>query len=108
MVEIKNLNSFKSLEGAVRYELAEQPRRWERDGREMGRGAKRTLGWDDARGVTVLQREKEDADDYRYFPDPDLVPVVVSERVAGRSESCGFRSCRWRGRRGLWRGMGWG
>lgn len=80
IVEIKNLNSFKSLRGAIEYELAEQPRRWERDRREMGRGQKRTMGWDDARGVTVLQREKEDAHDYRYFPDPDLVPVVVSEK----------------------------
>jgi aspartyl-tRNA(Asn)/glutamyl-tRNA(Gln) amidotransferase subunit B len=79
IVEIKNLNSFKSLKGAVDFEAAEQPRRWERDGREMGRGAKRTMGWDDARAVTVLQREKEDAHDYRYFPDPDLPPVVVSE-----------------------------
>ncbi len=80
IVEIKNLNSFKSLRGAIEYEHAEQPRRWEKDQREMGRGAKRTMGWDDARGVTVLQREKEDAHDYRYFPDPDLVPVVVSEK----------------------------
>lgn len=80
IVEIKNLNSFKALKGAIEYEWAEQPRRWERDGREMGRGQKRTMGWDDARGATVLQREKEDAHDYRYFPDPDLVPVVVSEK----------------------------
>lgn len=88
IVEIKNLNSFRSLKGAVEFEAAEQPRRWERDGREMGRGQKRTMGWDDARGVTVPQREKEDADDYRYFPDPDLPPVVVSdawrEAVAAR------------------------
>jgi aspartyl-tRNA(Asn)/glutamyl-tRNA(Gln) amidotransferase subunit B len=88
IVEIKNLNSFRSLKGAVEFEAAEQPRRWERDGREMGRGQKRTMGWDDARGVTVLQREKEDANDYRYFPDPDLPPVVVSrawrEAVRGR------------------------
>jgi aspartyl-tRNA(Asn)/glutamyl-tRNA(Gln) amidotransferase subunit B len=80
VVEIKNLNSFKALQGAVEYEWREQPGRWQKDGREMGRGAKRTLGWDDGRGVTVVQREKEDADDYRYFPDPDLVPVVVSGR----------------------------
>src|SRR5262249_41476663 len=51
---------------------------WQRDGRVMGPGEKSTRGWDDERGVTVLQREKEDAHDYRYFPDPDLVPVSVS------------------------------
>jgi aspartyl-tRNA(Asn)/glutamyl-tRNA(Gln) amidotransferase subunit B len=88
IVEIKNLNSFRSLKAAIVHEAAEQPRRWEEDRREMGRGQKRTMGWDDARGVTVLQREKEDAHDYRYFPDPDLPPVVVShawrEEVRGR------------------------
>jgi aspartyl-tRNA(Asn)/glutamyl-tRNA(Gln) amidotransferase subunit B len=41
--------------------------------------AKATAGWDDARGVTVIQRRKEEASDYRYFPDPDLVPIVVDD-----------------------------
>jgi len=45
----------------------------------MGKGMKRTMGWDDARNVTVPQRDKEDADEYRYFPDPDLVPVVIDD-----------------------------
>jgi aspartyl-tRNA(Asn)/glutamyl-tRNA(Gln) amidotransferase subunit B len=40
---------------------------------------KTTAGWDDARGVTVVQRHKEEAADYRYFPEPDLVPVVVTD-----------------------------
>lgn len=83
IVEIKNLNSFKSVQAAIEYEFQEQPRRWLADRREMGRGTKQTRGWDDraegGRGATVLQREKEDAHDYRYFPDPDLVPVVVNE-----------------------------
>jgi aspartyl-tRNA(Asn)/glutamyl-tRNA(Gln) amidotransferase subunit B len=79
IVEIKNLNSFKALKGAVEFELADQPRRWVEDHRVMGKGMKVTRGWDDGRGVTVVQREKEDAHDYRYFPDPDLVPVVVDE-----------------------------
>ncbi|MEK6701870.1 MAG: Asp-tRNA(Asn)/Glu-tRNA(Gln) amidotransferase subunit GatB, partial [Planctomycetota bacterium] len=79
IVEVKNLNSFKSLKGAVEFELADQPRRWLGDRKEMGKGMKVTRGWDDDRGVTFVQREKEDAHDYRYFPDPDLPPVVVSE-----------------------------
>jgi aspartyl-tRNA(Asn)/glutamyl-tRNA(Gln) amidotransferase subunit B len=79
IVEIKNLNSFKSLKGAIEYELADQPRRWQRDGKVMGPGAKTTRGWDDAKGSTFVQREKEDAHDYRYFPDPDLPPVYVSD-----------------------------
>ena len=45
----------------------------------MGPGAKSTLGWDDQKLVTILQREKEDAHDYRYFPDPDLVPLTISQ-----------------------------
>ena len=45
----------------------------------MGPGAKATRGWDDEKLVTLLQREKEDAHDYRYFPDPDLVPVIVDD-----------------------------
>ncbi len=79
VVEIKNLNSFKSLRGAIEFELRDQPRRWQEDKRVMGKGTKVTRGWDDARAATFVQREKEDAHDYRYFPDPDLVPVVVNE-----------------------------
>jgi aspartyl-tRNA(Asn)/glutamyl-tRNA(Gln) amidotransferase subunit B len=79
IVEVKNLNSFKSLKGAIEHEAREQPRRWLEDRREMGRGAKSTRGWDDVRNMTFTQREKEDAHDYRYFPDPDLPPVVVSD-----------------------------
>lgn len=79
IVEIKNLNSFRALGDAVGYEFREQPRRWLEDGLEMGPGAKSTRGWDAERGVTVLQREKEDSHDYRYFPDPDLPPVRVGE-----------------------------
>jgi aspartyl-tRNA(Asn)/glutamyl-tRNA(Gln) amidotransferase subunit B len=79
VVEVKNLNSFKALRGAIEFEEREQVARWRADGRVMGPGTKSTRGWDDDRAVTVLQREKEDAHDYRYFPDPDLVPVVVDE-----------------------------
>ncbi|HRJ49162.1 MAG: Asp-tRNA(Asn)/Glu-tRNA(Gln) amidotransferase subunit GatB [Phycisphaeraceae bacterium] len=78
IVEIKNLNSFRSLKAAIEYEGREQPRRWGEDGREMGPGMKSTRGWDDDRGVSIMQRGKEDAHDYRYFPDPDLAPVVIS------------------------------
>lgn len=80
IVEVKNLNSFRSLKGAIEHELAEQPRRWLEDRREMGPGQKRTRGWSDTRLVTLPQREKEDVHDYRYFPDPDLPPITVSAR----------------------------
>jgi aspartyl-tRNA(Asn)/glutamyl-tRNA(Gln) amidotransferase subunit B len=77
IAEIKNLNSFRSVRAAIDHEEQRQPKEWLETGREMGRGMKSTRGWDDVALVTVLQREKEDAHDYRYFPDPDLVPVEV-------------------------------
>ncbi|MCC6230668.1 MAG: Asp-tRNA(Asn)/Glu-tRNA(Gln) amidotransferase subunit GatB [Phycisphaerales bacterium] len=79
IVEIKNLNSFRAVEAAIEHELAEQPRRWIEDRRVMGKGMKVTRGWDDHRGVSYVQREKEDAHDYRYFPDPDLPPLTIDE-----------------------------
>jgi aspartyl-tRNA(Asn)/glutamyl-tRNA(Gln) amidotransferase subunit B len=79
IVEVKNLNSFKALHGAIEYESVRQIDAWKEDGREMGPGVKSTRGWDDQNLVTFLQREKEDAHDYRYFPDPDLVPLTISQ-----------------------------
>lgn len=101
IVEIKNLNSFRALRGSIEHELREQPGRWVEDGREMGAGAKTTRGWDDVREVTVLQREKEDAHDYRYFPDPDLLPVSidaawVDELRSGLPEAPHERAARYR------------
>jgi aspartyl-tRNA(Asn)/glutamyl-tRNA(Gln) amidotransferase subunit B len=72
-VEIKNLNSFRSLERAVGYELVRQEALVEKGGAVQ----QQTLGWDDARGTTVPQRSKEFAEDYRYFPEPDLPPLVA-------------------------------
>jgi len=79
IVEVKNLNSFKSVKGAIEYEYTRQIEQWKTDGLTQGPGMKSTRGWDDAGNCTVLQREKEDAHDYRYFPEPDLPPVVISE-----------------------------
>jgi len=76
ITEIKNLNSFNVLERACEYEIQRQIRHWEQTG-EPGR--KSTYGWDDAAQATFHQRDKEDAQDYRYFPDPDLVPVEVDD-----------------------------
>ena len=79
VVEIKNLNSFRALESAIEHERSRQLEEFLETGRVMGRGMKRTRGWDDQKLVTVLQREKEDAHDYRYFPEPDLLPVEMDE-----------------------------
>ncbi|HLH23167.1 MAG TPA: Asp-tRNA(Asn)/Glu-tRNA(Gln) amidotransferase subunit GatB [Chloroflexota bacterium] len=72
--EIKNMNSFRSVYRALEYEIARQTAVLE----EGGRITQETRGWMDDRGVTVSQRSKEFAHDYRYFPEPDLPPVFVS------------------------------
>ncbi|MEM8757836.1 MAG: Asp-tRNA(Asn)/Glu-tRNA(Gln) amidotransferase subunit GatB [Planctomycetota bacterium] len=79
IVEIKNLNSFRAVAGAINHELREQPGRWAQTGEEHGPAMKSTRGWDDDKETTFLQRTKEDALDYRYFPDPDLPPVDVDD-----------------------------
>jgi aspartyl-tRNA(Asn)/glutamyl-tRNA(Gln) amidotransferase subunit B len=81
ITEVKNLNSFRSLERTVEYEIARQYEQWQADpeGYALGKKDKENRGFDDARGVTVFQREKEESHDYRYFPDPDLAPVAVDE-----------------------------
>ncbi len=81
ITEVKNLNSFRSLERTVEYEIARQYEQWQadREGYVLGKKDKQNRGYDDVRGVTVFQREKEESHDYRYFPDPDLVPVAVDD-----------------------------
>jgi aspartyl-tRNA(Asn)/glutamyl-tRNA(Gln) amidotransferase subunit B len=77
ITEVKNLNSFRSLERSIAYEAARQYDEFLETGVTLQMGNKKTFGWDDVNEVTVLQREKEEAHDYRYFPEPDLVPVEV-------------------------------
>ncbi len=74
-VEIKNLNSFRALEESVAYEIRRQMAVLEAGGRVE----QQTLGWDEARRRTVPQRSKEEAHDYRYFPEPDLPPLQVDD-----------------------------
>ena len=74
-VEIKNLNSLKSVEGSVAYEIKRQSEILE----QGGKISQETRGWDDVEQVTFSQREKEEAFDYRYFPEPDIPPMVISE-----------------------------
>ncbi|HVJ83395.1 MAG TPA: Asp-tRNA(Asn)/Glu-tRNA(Gln) amidotransferase subunit GatB [Planctomycetia bacterium] len=79
VVEVKNLNSIKNVEKAIAFEAERQYEQWKKDGKVLGSSPKQTRGWDDAKGATRKQREKEEAADYRYFPEPDLVPVVVED-----------------------------
>jgi len=84
IVEIKNLNSFRAVERAIDYEAERQFARWKADGKTINDAPKQTRGWSDPEGITKPQREKETAADYRYFPEPDLVPVVVDEAWVAR------------------------
>jgi aspartyl-tRNA(Asn)/glutamyl-tRNA(Gln) amidotransferase subunit B len=79
IVEIKNLNSFRSVEKALYYEAERQFEKWKQDGLTIHDAHKETRGWNDADGFTKPQRQKETVADYRYFPEPDLVPVVVDQ-----------------------------
>jgi aspartyl-tRNA(Asn)/glutamyl-tRNA(Gln) amidotransferase subunit B len=72
--EIKNLNSFRAMIRAVAYEVERQSNVI----REGGEVVLETVGWDEATGVTVSQRGKEEAHDYRYFPEPDLPPLHLN------------------------------
>jgi len=74
--EIKNLNSFRALGRSCAFEIERQIRLYE-NGREV---VQETLGWDDVKEVTLSQRGKEEAHDYRYFPEPDLPPIEVSRK----------------------------
>ncbi|TMC43463.1 MAG: Asp-tRNA(Asn)/Glu-tRNA(Gln) amidotransferase subunit GatB [Chloroflexi bacterium] len=73
-VEIKNMNSFRAIHRAIEYEIGRQTEVLEAGGRLV----QETRGWNDTRGLTVSQRTKEFAEDYRYFPEPDLPPLEVS------------------------------
>ncbi|HEY8497368.1 MAG TPA: Asp-tRNA(Asn)/Glu-tRNA(Gln) amidotransferase subunit GatB [Limnochordales bacterium] len=73
--EVKNLNSFRSVQRALEYEAQRQREVLESGGTLY----QETRHWDENRGVTVAMRSKEEAHDYRYFPEPDLVPLVVDD-----------------------------
>jgi aspartyl-tRNA(Asn)/glutamyl-tRNA(Gln) amidotransferase subunit B len=74
-VEVKNLNSFKAVRDSIAYEIERQTSILEIGGQVQ----QVTMGWDEDRRRTVLQRTKESSEDYRYFPEPDLPPLVLGE-----------------------------
>jgi aspartyl-tRNA(Asn)/glutamyl-tRNA(Gln) amidotransferase subunit B len=80
IVEVKNMNSFRAVERALTYEAQRQWQEWQETGHKLGDVPKTTRGWDEASQTTRPQRSKEESSDYRYFPDPDLVPVTVTDK----------------------------
>jgi aspartyl-tRNA(Asn)/glutamyl-tRNA(Gln) amidotransferase subunit B len=81
--ETKNLNSFRSVEKSVEYEVKRQIEELEKGNTII----QETRGWDDAKQKTFSQRSKEDAHDYRYFPDPDIPPIELDEKFIARIEA---------------------
>jgi aspartyl-tRNA(Asn)/glutamyl-tRNA(Gln) amidotransferase subunit B len=90
IVEVKNLNSFRAVERAIRHEAERQYQEFLSSGHKLGDVPKATAGWDEDRGVTIVQRRKEEASDYRYFPEPDLVPVETGKFGSVRTASLDF------------------
>lgn len=81
--EMKNINSFKSIERAIAYESARQIETLENGGIIE----QETRRWDENKGKTFSMRSKEDAQDYRYFPDPDIPPVSISDDLLSRLQA---------------------
>jgi len=82
--EVKNINSFKFVEKALEYEIKRQIRVIEEEG---GINVSSTRLWDASRGITESMRVKEEAHDYRYFPEPDLVPIMVEQEWIDKIKS---------------------
>lgn len=81
--EVKNLNSFRSVERAVEYEISRQAKILEAGEKVV----QQTLGWNDATGKTTAQRSKEEAKDYRYMPEPDLPPINLTKEFIEEESS---------------------
>jgi aspartyl-tRNA(Asn)/glutamyl-tRNA(Gln) amidotransferase subunit B len=82
--EVKNLNSFRSVERALQYEVKRQTELWEQN---AAPNFTSTRGWDENKQITIEQRRKEGSSDYRYFPEPDLPPLVISDQMLAYAQS---------------------
>jgi aspartyl-tRNA(Asn)/glutamyl-tRNA(Gln) amidotransferase subunit B len=89
LVEVKNVNSISGVGRAIAYEAQRQYEEYLNPAtrKRFGESAKITAGWNDPKGRTEIQRRKEETADYRYFPEPDLVPVVIDESWLNRTKA---------------------
>ena len=81
LVELKNINSFNFAVQAIDYEVSRQTAAFEKDGLEKSKSNKQTRGYDSVKKTTFLQRQKEAANDYRYFPEPDIPPFRIGPSI---------------------------
>jgi aspartyl-tRNA(Asn)/glutamyl-tRNA(Gln) amidotransferase subunit B len=81
MAEIKNINSFNFAEQAINFEVARQTAEFAKTGVEKSATNKTTRGYDAIKKITFLQRTKEEAKDYRYFPEPDIPPFIIENEL---------------------------
>ncbi len=81
LAEIKNINSFNFVAAAIEYEIKRQIEEFEKTGIEKSATNKTTRGYDSVKKITFLQRTKEEAKDYRYFPEPDIPPFIIEEDI---------------------------
>jgi len=88
IVELKNINSFRFAKRAIDYEVKRQYDEFREKRIEKSKGNKQTRGWDDVKQITVPQRQKEEANDYRYFPEPDIPPFEWSKECIKNHELC--------------------
>lgn len=84
LAEIKNINSFNFVAQAIEFEVKRQVEEFEKTGIEKSSTNKTTRGYDSVKKITFLQRTKEEAKDYRYFPEPDIPPFVIEEELVER------------------------
>ena len=83
IVEVKNMNSFRSMRAALVWEVERQAEEWRQKRITLQQSGKKTRGYDEKTGKTLLQRHKEEASEYRYFPEPDLKPIrIPAEHIA--------------------------
>jgi aspartyl-tRNA(Asn)/glutamyl-tRNA(Gln) amidotransferase subunit B len=85
--EIKNLNSFRSIREACTYEAARQLKEFQEDRQEFNPGFKVTMGWDESKGRTVVQRTKNSFVDYRFVVEPDIKPFAVADDLVEKAKS---------------------
>jgi len=84
IAEIKNMNSFKAVQSALAYETKRQLDQYARDRKTIKDAPKTTRLWNEDKGVTGPMRQKEEAHDYRYFPEPDLPPIEITSEWVDR------------------------